>query len=94
MNTLSASVQADIFEQAVARITDLMVDMMERLVQDGVVYGDHIEDDQEFVSRFLYLRDIGALNHLKVINPKLCDEMIERFRRITSKHITSGAPYA
>lgn len=85
-NPVSREFLKEVEEYATNRCMEIAIEMADRMVQDGLAYGDiPFDNDADFAAFYIDLQDRGVLRFLPVVSPKLARELDSRFARAQAK---------
>ena len=77
--TLSADFWDEVKKLAINQTVAILESSLDSMLTDGRVIGDVKLQREQRVARYMQLRDEGVLEHLRVISPKLLEEMQKQF---------------
>lgn len=87
MSSVAPDYLREVAKRAQGMCMQRILALVDRMVVDGLAYGDEPLSDAEFVPYYLSLRQRGVLDFLPTVNPQLAERMRRQFERAMVRSI-------
>lgn len=87
MSSVAPDFLRDVDERAFEMCMEMAEGLIDRMVVDGLTYGDDDLSDAEFIPYYLDLRARGVLEFLPTVDAGLAERMRRQFERAVARGI-------